>query len=128
MYDGRENEFRLEVRSKKLNEYVEDCEVENVIETLINLRYPCIAATIGVIFRRGLRELGIVGISSNGISLSEIVSSSIEWWTPTAKTKTIVSLVLGLRFVHSHGLLHGHLRMNDVQLKEDGMIEFITFQ
>jgi hypothetical protein len=39
------------------------------------------------------------------------------------KAKTIVSLVFGLEFVHSHGLLHSHLTKHNVFLNEVGVIE-----
>jgi hypothetical protein len=44
-----------------------------------------------------------------GISLSTVVKTSPEWWTPTAKARAVVSVLLGLRFGHSLGLVHGHL-------------------
>jgi hypothetical protein len=127
MYEGCEDGLRIEVRSLELRESVKDCEVEEMIEKMMNLRHPCIAGTIGVIFGRGSRELKIYGISSSVISLSEVVSSPPTWWTSTVKAKTITGLVLGLRFAHSHGLLHGHLTMKDVRLNSDGMIEIHNF-
>jgi hypothetical protein len=128
IYEGCEDGLRIEVRSLKFRESVKDCEVEEMIERMMNLRHPCIAGTIGVIFGRGgSRELEIFGISSSVISLSEVVSSPPKWWTPTAKAKTIVSLVLGLRFAHSHGILHGQLTMKDVRLNSDGMTEIHNF-
>jgi hypothetical protein len=44
-------------------------------------------------------------------SLSEAISMNPVWWTPTAKAKVkaIAGIVLGLRFAHSFGLIHGHL-------------------
>jgi hypothetical protein len=57
----------------------------------------------------------------------EVVSHSPEWWTPTAKAKAIVGLVMGLRFVHSFGLLHGNLPMNSIRMAEGGVIEITDF-
>jgi hypothetical protein len=57
----------------------------------------------------------------------EVVSSSPEWWTPTAKAKVIVGLVMGLRFVHSFGLLHANLTMSNIELAEDPVIEIADF-
>jgi hypothetical protein len=74
---------------------------------------------IGVILPTGARVLKLVEVSVNGNSLFEVVSSSPEWWTPTAKAKAIVDLVMGLKFVHSFGLLYGNLRMNNIQLTEN---------
>jgi hypothetical protein len=60
-------------------------------------------------------------------SLSEVISVSPEWWTPTAQVKAIVRLVLGLRFVHNLGLLHGHLIVTSVRFNEDGVIQITDF-
>jgi serine/threonine protein kinase len=60
-------------------------------------------------------------------SLSEIISVSPKWWTPTAQAKAIVRLVFGLRFAHSLSLLHGHLTVNNVLFNEDGMIQITYF-
>jgi serine/threonine protein kinase len=49
------------------------------------------------------------------------------WWTPTAKAKAIAGLVLGLRFAHSFGLLHGHLTGNTVFFNENGVIQITDF-
>jgi hypothetical protein len=78
---------------------------------LKNLRDPCIWGTIGVVLRLPLRQVQIVQIYSAGSSLSEVISKSPAWWTPTAKTKVkaILGLVLSVRYAHSLGLLHGHL-------------------
>jgi tRNA A-37 threonylcarbamoyl transferase component Bud32 len=62
-----------------------------------------------------------------GDSLSEVISISREWWTPTAQVKAIVGFVLGLRFAHSLGLVHGHLTVNDVLFNEDGVIQITYF-
>jgi serine/threonine protein kinase len=42
------------------------------------------------------------------------MSFSPRWWTSTAKAKAIVGVVLGMRFAHSLGLLHGHLTAKNV--------------
>jgi hypothetical protein len=53
-----------------------------------------------------------------GDSLSEVISVSPEWWTPMAQAKAIVGFVLGLRFAHSLGLVHGHLTVDNVLSNE----------
>jgi hypothetical protein len=118
---------RIEVTSVNLSRCVDEGAIEKGIETLMNLRHPCIAGVIGVFDPRGLQELRIVRNHLCHVSLSRVVSTSPTWWTPTAKAKAIVGLVLGLRFAHSFGLVHGHLTGNTVFLSEDGMIEICDF-
>jgi hypothetical protein len=52
---------------------------------------------------------------------------SPEWWTPPAKVKAIVGIVLSMRFAHSFGLLHGHLTGDNVVCTEDGLIQICDF-
>jgi hypothetical protein len=58
----------------------------------------------------------IIGLDCLGGSLSEIISVSPEWWTPTAQAKAIVGFVLGLPFAHSLGLLHSYLTVTNMLL------------
>jgi hypothetical protein len=127
IYQGRADDFRIIVKSINLSRCVENCEVEKAIGNMMNLRHPCIAGLIGIVFRPPLRELQIVEICSGVISLSKVISTSPEWWTSTAKAKAVVGLVLGLRFVHSFGLLHGHLTMDNILFDEDGIVQISDF-
>jgi serine/threonine protein kinase len=62
-----------------------------------------------------------------GCSLLEIVSFNPLWWTSTVKAKAIAGIVLGLRFAHSHGLVHGHLTMNNILFDSDHCIQIVDF-
>jgi hypothetical protein len=75
----------------------------------MGLGRPCIAKAIGVIHLSPLQGLKIVGVHLCGRSLSGVFSLSLELWTPTAKAKAVMGIVMGLRFSHSLALLHGHL-------------------
>jgi hypothetical protein len=74
-----------------------------------------------------LWEFEIVGLYCWGGSLSEIISISPEWWTPTSQAKATVGFVLGLWFAHSLCLLHGYLIGNNVPFKEDEVIQITYF-
>jgi hypothetical protein len=79
---------------------------------LINVRHPYIAAPIGFVFpgeSAPSRELKIMNLHLEFCSLAEVISKNPGWWTATTKAKTVIGLVLGLRFLHSLGLVHGHL-------------------
>jgi serine/threonine protein kinase len=126
-YEGRENEFDIIVKSMKLFVNVDIAHVERKLENLMNLRHPCISSTIGVVLQTRLQELQIVGQYFSGGSLSEVISASPEWWTPTAKVKGIVGIVLSMRFAHSLGLFHGDLTGNKVFFNEEGLIQISDF-
>jgi serine/threonine protein kinase len=111
---------------------MEDCGIELELELnqLMNLRHPCIAAPIGFVFPDELsesQELKIVRLYVEGISLAEVISRNPVWWTATAKAKAVAGIVLGLRFAHSVGLIHGHLNSRNIVVHSDGRIEITDF-
>jgi hypothetical protein len=100
------------------------------IETLINLHHPCIVAPIGFLIPidpSTSRELKIVRLFSQNGSLAEVLSNAPIWWTPTAKAKAVVGIVLGLRFAHSFGLLHNNLKSNNILFDVDHRIQITDF-
>jgi serine/threonine protein kinase len=126
-YQGRYNGFEIVVKSINITVSVNIVHLDRTIENLLNLRHPCISYPIGVVLRSPLQELQIVRQYSSGGLLSEVISASPEWWTPTAKVKAIVGIVLGLRFAHSFGLLHGHLTGDNVVFNDEGLIQICDF-
>jgi serine/threonine protein kinase len=126
-YQGCDDGFEVIVKSMNRSVCVDIAHLERRIENLMNLRHPCISSTIGVVLRSPLQELQIIRQYSSGGSLSEVMLTSPEWWTPTAKVKAIVGIVLSMRFAHSYGLLHGHLTANNVLFTDDGLIQICDF-
>jgi tRNA A-37 threonylcarbamoyl transferase component Bud32 len=131
IYQRVDDGFRIIVKSLCLLKNIESERLQQEIENLMNLRHSCIVCPIGFFLpsqsQSQLWGFEIVSLYYWGGSLSEAISVSPELWTPTAQAKTIVVFVLGLRFAYSLGLLHGHLTMNNVFFKEDGVIQIIYF-
>jgi hypothetical protein len=115
------------VKSMNLSACDDKCNREKTIESIMNLRHPCLSGIIGVVLPSQLNTFEIVGMHFDANSLPTIISTSPLWWTATAKVKAIAGLVLGLRFAHSFGILHGHLTGNDIFLAEDGVIQITGF-
>jgi serine/threonine protein kinase len=125
-----EDQFLVFMKSKPHSENVSESEIENEIENLINLRHPCIAAPIGFVFPIGSgsrRELKIVRLYLEGRSLAGVLSVNPVWWTSTVKAKVIAGIVLGLRFAHSLGLLHGHLTGNNILFDSEHCVQIVDF-
>jgi serine/threonine protein kinase len=130
IYHRIEDEFLVFVKSKALSGKVEKSRMENEIERMINLVHPCIAAPIGFVvsIESGSREeLKIVRLYLEGCSLFEVVSVNPIWWTSTVKAKAIAGIVLGLRFAHSLGLLHGHLTSHNILFDSDHCIQIVDW-
>jgi serine/threonine protein kinase len=127
IYQACCSELCIVVKSIDISVCIDKVSVERIIEKVMNLRHPCIAGVIGVGLPSPYRGMRIVRKHIGSGSLSKIVITSPEWWTPTAKAKAVVGLLLGLRFVHSFGLLHGHLTGDNVYFTEEGMIQISDF-
>jgi hypothetical protein len=106
---------------------VESIPFTNLIENLINLCHPCLAAPIDFGFTAGARELKVLRFHSESESLAEVIATSPMWWTPTAKAKAFPGLLLGLRFAHTRGLIHGYFPTNSIVLDSNHCIEFTSF-
>jgi serine/threonine protein kinase len=130
IYCRSEDEFSIVVKSISLTEWFSRAQLENEIENFINLRHSCIAAPIGFVLpseSEVMEELKIVELYLDVVSLSDVILVSPEWWTATAKAKAVVGLVLGFRFVHSLGLIHGHLNSNNIHFDVDHHIQIAEF-
>jgi serine/threonine protein kinase len=57
-----------------------------------------------------------------------VLSVNPIWWTSTVKAKAVAGIVLGLRFAHSHGLLHGHLTTSNILFDWDECIQIVDFK
>jgi hypothetical protein len=110
----QEDGILIVLKSIRLVNSVDNRVIEKEIENLLNLHHHCIITSIGFVFLGKSQELKIARLYSESPSLREIISVNPGWWTPTAKTKAIVGIVLGLRFVHSFGLIHGRLNSDNI--------------
>jgi serine/threonine protein kinase len=131
IYCRIEDQFLVFMKSKPLSTNVEVSRIENELDKFINLRHPCIIAPIGFVVRIEsdiLEDLKIVRLYSEGCSLAEILSIRPVWWTSTVKAKAVAGIVLGLRFVHSFGLFHGHLTTNNILFDLDDCIQIVDFE
>jgi serine/threonine protein kinase len=72
--------------------------------------------------------LKIVQFYSDGSSLLEVLSVKPVWLTSTVKAKVITGIVLGLRFAHSLGLLHGSLITSNTVFDFDHCIQMVDFR
>jgi serine/threonine protein kinase len=118
------------MKSIQLSEGIEKSQIENEIENLINLRHPCIASPIGFVVpieSGSPQKLTIVRLYLEGCSLWEVLSVNPAWWTSTVKAKVVAGIVLGLRFAHSLGLVHGCLTANNILFDFDHCVQIVDF-
>jgi hypothetical protein len=65
----------------------------------------------------------ILHLYSEANSLSEVISTDPLWLMATAKAKAVAGIVQSLRFVHSFGLVHGHLDSTNIVFDVDHQIQ-----
>jgi serine/threonine protein kinase len=119
----------LELVVKLFAEFDQDesCEIEKEIEKLMNVTHPCIAAPFAFILPAASKELRIARLYTRGGSLNDVLSTRPLWWTPTAKAIAVAGIVLGMKFLHSFGLIHGGLKPNNVLFDEYHQIKIADF-
>jgi serine/threonine protein kinase len=50
------------------------------------------------------------------------------WWTPTAKSITIVGIVVGMKYVHTEGIIHRDLKPSNILIdKENHQVHICDF-
>jgi serine/threonine protein kinase len=126
-YQECDTDFEIVVKSMNVSVCIDIAHLDRNIENMMNLRHPCISSPIRVVIGSPLQALQIVQSYFGGGSLSEVISASPEWWTPTTKVKTIVGIVLAMRFAHSFWLLHGDLTGANVVFDDEGLIQICDF-
>jgi serine/threonine protein kinase len=129
-YERPEDNFLIFMKSLSLSGWVEKSHLENAIENLIHFSHPCIVAPIGFVFRVDSAvqyELKIVRLFAEGGSLAEVISMNPEWWTATATATAVVGIVVGLRFIHSLGLVHDRLKSSHIHFSANHRIHIAKF-
>jgi serine/threonine protein kinase len=127
LYRMRGDGSMIDVKSISLSDSISKSQTENAIANLMSLRHPLMASPIGFAESTAPRRLKIGRRYAAGGSLAAVLSDAPPWWIPTAKAKAIAWIVLGLRFAHSLGLLHGGLKARNVLFDADRRIQIADF-
>ena len=96
---------------------------EREICSLASLDHPCIVKFAGYTLPCPLTEHRFLIFTEyvSGGSLSSVIqkSSEVPWFSSTARCIIVVGIVLGMRYVHSHGIFHRDLKPSNVLLDEN---------
>jgi serine/threonine protein kinase len=96
------------------------------IEGLIRLSHPCVVAIVG--YSLATQESPVqIGIryAANG-SLREVLDMSPPFLDDTGKTVVVCGIIVGMRFIHSQGFVHGDLKPENILLDERGFAQIGT--
>ena len=103
----------------------DDCEKQfkREIESLFHLDHPCIVKFVGYALPSSLTDYRFLIFTEyvSGGSLSSVVEDPgrFPWFNSTSRSIIVVGIVLGMRYVHSRGILHRDLKPSNVLLDEN---------
>jgi serine/threonine protein kinase len=91
----------------------------------MNLKHLCVAAPFGFVVSSNWTELKIARAYARIGSLEEVLQTCPSWWTVTAKSIAVVGIALGMKFVHSFGLIWGNLKPSNILFDESHQIQIV---
>jgi serine/threonine protein kinase len=99
------------------------------VESLMKLNeHPCIVSLKGCCLPCGNEGPKIVTeFLGNGSLKSILGSKPPRWWTYGRKVKSIAGIVLGMKFIHSKGLIHRDLKPENILFDDDLRIRIADF-
>jgi serine/threonine protein kinase len=95
------------------------------VEALTKLNHPCIVRIVGWCPPVGLTLAEIWTQYAGRKSLAKVLAQTAKgdrpsFWTPTGKAIIICGIVLGMKFVHDRGFIHGDLKPGNILLNGRG--------
>jgi hypothetical protein len=97
------------------------------LEKLTHLKHPSIVSLFGIVFPKNSTVLTIATMYCRNGSLKQVLANPPSWWTPTAKSKAIAGIVLGMRFAHSLGCAHERLKPSNILFDENEHVQIVDF-
>jgi serine/threonine protein kinase len=116
----------VEIVTKEIPNFDSDGSLE-CLEMLTHLKNPSIFPLFGIVSPTNSTNLTIATLYYRNGSLKEVLANPPSWWTPTAKSKTIAAIVVGMRFAHSLGCAHGSLKPSNILFTEKEHVQIVDF-
>jgi serine/threonine protein kinase len=127
LYERESDHFEITIKEFPRFGSAKDDALLCLLEMLTHLKHPSIAPLFGIVFPTDSTALKIATLCCESISLNEVLVHHPSWWTATAKSKTIAGIVLGMRFAHSLGCVHGSLKPSNILFDNDQNVQIVDF-
>jgi serine/threonine protein kinase len=127
LYERESDHFEITIKEFPRFGCAKDDALLDLLEMLTHLKHACIAPLCGIVFPTDSTGLKIATSCCQCVSLNEVIANPPSWWTPTAKSKTIAGIVLGMRFAHSLGCAHGSLKPSNILFDNNHNVQIVDF-
>jgi serine/threonine protein kinase len=97
------------------------------LEMLTHLTHPGICPLFGIVSPTESTNFLMARLYCSNGSLKEVIADPPSWWTPTAKSKAIAGIVLGMRFAHSFDCVHGSLKPSNILFDNNRNAQIVDF-
>jgi serine/threonine protein kinase len=127
LYHRESDHFEITIKEFPRSGSATDDGLLCLLEMLTHLKHVCIAPLFGIVFPTDSTCLKIATLCCESVSLKEVLANAPSWWTPTAKSKTIAGIVIGMRFSHSLGCAHGSLKPSNILFDNHQNVQIVDF-
>jgi serine/threonine protein kinase len=127
LYQRESDHFEITVKEFPRFGSAKDDALLCLLEMLTHLKHPSIAPLFGIVLPTDSTSLKIATLCCQSVSLNEVLANPPSWWTPTAKSKTIAGIALGMRFAHSLDCAHGSLKPSNILFDSNQNVQIVDF-
>jgi serine/threonine protein kinase len=97
------------------------------IEKLMNVTHPSIAIPFRFLLPTASKELKMARLYTRSGSRKDVLSARPLWWVLTAKAIAVGGIMLGMKFLHSFGLIHGGLKPSSALFDDYHRVQIADF-
>jgi serine/threonine protein kinase len=133
LFENEDTRERIAVRQMEVRDSSGIERIIHEIEILSNLIHPCLVKTIGwgLPSREKMRvEIGMEYMCHGSLEdvLQRVRKNDIPpFWSHLNISRNIVAITLGMKYLHSHSIVHGNLKPGNLLFDEEGRVRICDY-